>query len=144
MCILSLTEGSVPILSFNVLLAFFIASLMNLNQMKLGWSPGPPTGWYCGFFFRSESLSPYTTWLAAISDTDALLAEWGKGGVVTVDTGGHIRLWETGLAHLQRSLTEWRNMIGQGDGHMQVPPPPVDLASYWCAFGSRCHSHESF
>ncbi|XP_039733145.1 von Willebrand factor A domain-containing protein 8 isoform X6 [Pteropus medius] len=68
---------------------------------------------------RSESLSPYTTWLAAISDTDALLAEWGKGGVVTVDTGGHIRLWETGLAHLQRSLTEWRNMIGQGDGHMQ-------------------------
>ncbi|XP_039733143.1 von Willebrand factor A domain-containing protein 8 isoform X4 [Pteropus medius] len=69
---------------------------------------------------RSESLSPYTTWLAAISDTDALLAEWGKGGVVTVDTGGHIRLWETGLAHLQRSLTEWRNMIGQGDGHMQI------------------------
>ncbi|XP_023392124.1 von Willebrand factor A domain-containing protein 8 [Pteropus vampyrus] len=82
----------------------------DLQSKKLRYIPIP----------RSESLSPYTTWLAAISDTDALLAEWGKGGVVTVDTGGHIRLWETGLAHLQRSLTEWRNMIGQGDGHMQI------------------------
>uniref|UniRef100_A0A8C0L1T8 von Willebrand factor A domain-containing protein 8 n=1 Tax=Canis lupus dingo TaxID=286419 RepID=A0A8C0L1T8_CANLU len=69
---------------------------------------------------RSESLSPYTTWLSTISDTDALLAEWDKGGVVTVDMGGHIRLWETGLEHLQRSLMEWRNMIGQGDRQMQI------------------------
>ena len=36
--------------------------------------------------------------------------------------GGHVRLWETGLEHLQRSLMEWRNMIGrEGDRHMQVP-----------------------
>ena len=35
--------------------------------------------------------------------------------------GGHIRLWETVLEHLQRSLMEWRNMIGQGDRQMQVP-----------------------
>ncbi|XP_019792046.2 von Willebrand factor A domain-containing protein 8 isoform X1 [Tursiops truncatus] len=69
----------------------------------------------------SDSLSPYTTWLSTISDTDALLAEWGKGGVVTVDMGGRIRLWETGLEHLQRSLMEWRNMIGQeGDRLMQI------------------------
>lgn len=77
---------------------------------------------YYNFFFRSESLSPYTTWLSTISDTDALLAEWDKGAVVTVDMGGHIRLWETGLERLQRSLMEWRNMIGQdSDRHMQVP-----------------------
>ena len=76
---------------------------------------------YRDFFFRSESLSPYTTWLSTISDTDALLAEWGNGGVVTVDMGGHVRLWETGLERLQRSLTEWRNMIGQDDRQMQVP-----------------------
>ncbi|XP_025118831.3 von Willebrand factor A domain-containing protein 8 isoform X1 [Bubalus bubalis] len=68
----------------------------------------------------SDSLSPYTTWLSTISDTDALLAEWGKGGVVTVDMGGRVRLWETGLEHLQRSLMEWRNMIGEGDRHMQI------------------------
>ncbi|KAF4025563.1 hypothetical protein G4228_017818 [Cervus hanglu yarkandensis] len=70
---------------------------------------------------ESDSLSPYTTWLSTISDADALLAEWGKGGVVTVDMGGRVRLWETGLEHLQRSLMEWRNMIGEeGDRHMQI------------------------
>ncbi|EHB13051.1 hypothetical protein GW7_03251 [Heterocephalus glaber] len=70
---------------------------------------------------RSESLSPYTTWMSTISDTDALLAEWDKSGIVTVDMGGHIRLWETGLERLQRSLMEWRNMIGQEDDrYMQI------------------------
>ena len=69
----------------------------------------------------SDFLSPYTTWLSTISDTDALLAEWGKGGVVTVDMGGRIWLWETGLEHLQWSLMEWRNMIGrEGDRLMQI------------------------
>ncbi|XP_034521130.1 von Willebrand factor A domain-containing protein 8 isoform X3 [Ailuropoda melanoleuca] len=85
--------------------------ITDLQSKKLRYIPIP----------RSESLSPYTTWLSTISDTDALLAEWGKGGVVTVDMGGRIRLWETGLEHLQRSLMEWRNMIGQeGDRHMQI------------------------
>uniref|UniRef100_A0A8P0TBS6 von Willebrand factor A domain-containing protein 8 n=1 Tax=Canis lupus familiaris TaxID=9615 RepID=A0A8P0TBS6_CANLF len=84
--------------------------ITDLQSKKLRYIPIP----------RSESLSPYTTWLSTISDTDALLAEWDKGGVVTVDMGGHIRLWETGLEHLQRSLMEWRNMIGQGDRQMQI------------------------
>ncbi|KGL77241.1 von Willebrand factor A domain-containing protein 8, partial [Tinamus guttatus] len=65
---------------------------------------------------RSESLSPYTSWLSEISDTDALLAPLGKVGLVSVDMGGGVRLWETGLESLQRSLQEWRNMIGQEDG----------------------------
>ncbi|XP_015414935.1 PREDICTED: von Willebrand factor A domain-containing protein 8 [Myotis davidii] len=82
----------------------------DLQSKKLRYIPIP----------RSEFLSPYTTWISTISDTDALLAEWGGGGVVTVDMGGQIRLWETGLEHLQRSLMEWRNMIGQDDRHMQV------------------------
>ncbi|XP_023604004.1 von Willebrand factor A domain-containing protein 8 isoform X2 [Myotis lucifugus] len=82
----------------------------DLQSKKLRYIPIP----------RSEFLSPYTTWISTISDTDALLAEWGRGGVVTVDMGGQIRLWETGLEHLQRSLMEWRNMIGQDDRHMQV------------------------
>ncbi|XP_041586995.1 von Willebrand factor A domain-containing protein 8 [Vulpes lagopus] len=84
--------------------------ITDLQSKKLRYIPIP----------RSESLSPYTTWLSTISDTDALLAEWDKGGVVTVDMGGHIRLWETGLEHLQRSLMEWRNMIGQSDRQMQI------------------------
>ncbi|KAG8520281.1 von Willebrand factor A domain-containing protein 8 [Galemys pyrenaicus] len=84
----------------------------DLQVKKLRYIPIP----------SSESLSPYTTWLSTISDTDALLAEWGTGGVVTVDMGGRVRLWETGLEHLQRSLMEWRNLIGQeGDRDIQVP-----------------------
>lgn len=35
---------------------------------------------------------------------------------MTVDMGGYIRLWETGLENLQRSLLEWRRMIGEEDG----------------------------
>lgn len=74
-----------------------------------------------GSVFSAESLSPYTTWISAVSDTDALLAEWDKGGIVTVDMGGRVRLWETGLERLQQSLVEWRNMIGQdSDRPLQV------------------------
>lgn len=74
-----------------------------------------------GSFFSAESLSPYTAWISTVSDTDALLAEWDKSSVVTVDMGGRVRLWETGLERLQQSLMEWRNMIGQdNDKNVQV------------------------
>lgn len=62
------------------------------------------------------TVSPYTNWLSKVSDSDVILAGLGSGGVVTVDMGGYIRLWETGLDNLQRSLMEWRNMIGTEDG----------------------------
>uniref|UniRef100_A0A8C0G130 ATPase dynein-related AAA domain-containing protein n=1 Tax=Chelonoidis abingdonii TaxID=106734 RepID=A0A8C0G130_CHEAB len=78
----------------------------DLNSKKLKYIPIP----------RSVSLSPYTSWLSKISDTDVLLAPLGKVGLVTVDMGGSVRLWETGLESLQRSLQDWRNMIGQEDG----------------------------
>lgn len=61
-------------------------------------------------------MSPYTNWVSKVSDCDVLIAALGSGGVVTVDMGGYIRLWETGLDTLQRSLMEWRNMIGSEDG----------------------------
>ncbi|XP_068924755.1 von Willebrand factor A domain-containing protein 8 isoform X2 [Petaurus breviceps papuanus] len=82
----------------------------DLQSKKLRYVPIP----------GPASLSPHTTWLSTISDTDALIAEWGKGGVVTVDMGGTVRLWETGLEHLQRSLLEWKNMIGQEDKAAQI------------------------
>lgn len=65
---------------------------------------------------RSRTVSPYTNWLSKVSESDVLLAALGSGGVVTVDMGGYVRLWETGLDALQRSLMEWRNMIGTEDG----------------------------
>lgn len=81
-------------------------------------------------FFRSQSLSPYTSWLSTISDADALLAPLGKVGLVTVDMGGGVRLWETGLDSLQQSLQDWRNMIGQEDGRpVQVGLHKAELES---------------
>ncbi|XP_029314557.1 LOW QUALITY PROTEIN: von Willebrand factor A domain-containing protein 8 [Cottoperca gobio] len=78
----------------------------DLNSKKVKYIPVP----------RSMTVSPYTSWLSKVSDSDVLLADLGSGGVVTVDMGGYVRLWETGLDTLQRSLMEWRNMIGTEDG----------------------------
>ncbi|XP_072542068.1 von Willebrand factor A domain-containing protein 8 isoform X2 [Salminus brasiliensis] len=78
----------------------------DLNSKKLKYIPVP----------RASSNSPYTAWISKVSDTDVLLAPLSTGGVVTVDMGGYVRLWETGSDTLQRSLLEWRNMIGSEDG----------------------------
>ncbi|RVE58198.1 hypothetical protein OJAV_G00206850 [Oryzias javanicus] len=78
----------------------------DLTSKKLKYIPVP----------RSMSVSPYTSWLSKVSESDVLTSALGPGSVVTVDMGGCIRLWETGLETLQRSLTEWRNMIGKEDG----------------------------
>ncbi len=76
---------------------------------------------------RSMTVSPYTSWLSRVSESDVLIAPLGSGGVVTVDMGGYVRLWETGLDTLQRSLMEWRNMIGTEDGR------PVQVTSQVCS-----------
>ncbi|CAN9498551.1 unnamed protein product [Ophioblennius macclurei] len=78
----------------------------DLNSKKVKYIPVP----------RSMSVSPYTSWLSRVSESDVVMAALGSGGVVTVDMGGYVRLWETGLDSLQRSLLEWRNMIGTEDG----------------------------
>ncbi|XP_064165757.1 von Willebrand factor A domain-containing protein 8 [Anguilla rostrata] len=78
----------------------------DLSSKKVKYIPVP----------RSMTVSPYTSWLSKVSNTDVVVAAMGSGGVVTVDMGGYVRLWETGLDSLQRSLLEWRNMIGAEDG----------------------------
>eukprot|EP00058_Branchiostoma_floridae_P007969 XP_002593457.1 hypothetical protein BRAFLDRAFT_277037 [Branchiostoma floridae] len=65
---------------------------------------------------RAQSVSPYVSWLANMSDVNVVMATASREGLVTVDAGGCVRLWETGLANLERSLGEWRHMIGQQDG----------------------------
>lgn len=66
-----------------------------------------------------------------ISDADAILAPLGKVGLVSVDMGGGVRLWETGLESLQRSLQDWRNMIGQEDGRpVQVGIPNLKWKTF--------------
>lgn len=77
------------------------------------------------------TVSPYTSWLSKMSESDVLIAALGSGGVVTVDMGGYVRLWETGLDTLQRSLMEWRNMIGTEDGRpIQVISQLLFVASF--------------
>ncbi|XP_028992985.1 von Willebrand factor A domain-containing protein 8 isoform X2 [Betta splendens] len=78
----------------------------DLSSKKLKYIPVP----------RSLTVSPYTNWVSKVSESDVLIAALGSGGVVSVDMGGCVRLWETGLDTLQRSLMEWRNMIGTEDG----------------------------
>lgn len=83
------------------------------------------------------SVSPYTNWLSKVSETDVLIAALGSGGVVTVDVGGYVRLWETGLDMLQRSLMEWRNMIGSEDGR------PLQVIYFACGEPPRVHRQEA-
>ncbi|KAI5107140.1 von Willebrand factor A domain-containing protein 8, partial [Silurus meridionalis] len=78
----------------------------DLNTKKVKYIPVP----------RTMSMSPYTTWMSKVSDTDVLISPLGSGGVVTVDMGGYVRVWETGVDNLQQSLLEWTNMIGSEDG----------------------------
>ena len=42
------------------------------------------------------------------------LAQTSNEGLVTVDNSGTLRLWETGVANLGRSLAEWRRMVAGG------------------------------
>lgn len=42
-------------------------------------------------------------------------------GVVTVDVAGRVRLWETGVTNLVRSLEKWKGLIGKDyQGPLQV------------------------
>lgn len=42
-------------------------------------------------------------------------------GIVTVDAAGRLRLWETGVANLVRSLEKWKGLIGDNyQGPLQV------------------------
>ncbi|KAL4221611.1 von Willebrand factor A domain-containing protein 8 [Mactra antiquata] len=59
--------------------------------------------------------SPYASWLFNISDTSILVAGTSNDGLVTVDIGGTVRLWETSFLNIERSMNEWKNMIGWQD-----------------------------
>jgi von Willebrand factor A domain-containing protein 8 len=40
--------------------------------------------------------------------------------LVTVDAGGTIRMWETGVANLERSINEWKRVLGADPSNIQV------------------------
>lgn len=42
-------------------------------------------------------------------------------GIMTVDVAGRVRLWETGVSNLVRSLEKWKGLIGEDyHGPLQV------------------------
>ena len=42
-------------------------------------------------------------------------------GLVTVDSGGCVRLWETALFNLDKSLKDWRSLLGEdGEKNLEV------------------------
>ena len=43
------------------------------------------------------------------------MSKMSNDGLATVDNSGTVRLWETGVANLERSMNEWRRMIGSDD-----------------------------
>ncbi|CAK8678183.1 unnamed protein product [Clavelina lepadiformis] len=86
--------------------------VVDLDHHKLRYIPLPPPA----------SLSPYTSWQSSLSGSGYQIGLGGDDILYTVDAGGCVREWETSLASLQRSLNEWRTMIGSDDNydHLQV------------------------
>ncbi|KAJ8898507.1 hypothetical protein PR048_003867 [Dryococelus australis] len=58
------------------------------------------------------AVSPVAAWMYQKAELPLHLVATSHSGLATVDAGGCIRLWETGLANLEQSLLEWRKMIG--------------------------------
>ena len=57
--------------------------------------------------------SVYSSWYKqTYPDQVISMAMTSNEGLVTVDNAGTVRMWETGVANLSRSLDEWRRMVG--------------------------------
>nr|CAD7453760.1 unnamed protein product [Timema tahoe] len=69
---------------------------------------------------RPHSISPSTQWLYSTVELPVLLAATSDQGLATVDASGCVRLWETGLENLEKSLMEWRKMIGSERDYLQL------------------------
>ncbi len=69
----------------------------------------------------SQGASVYSSWYKQTYPDQVLsLAETSNEGLVTVDNSGTVRLWETGVANLERSYDEWRKMLGSQDPQLTI------------------------
>lgn len=64
-------------------------------------------------------MSPTIEWLFP-HGLPVYLSETSNEGFVTVDVSGGVRFWETSMSHIEKSLLEWRKMVGSEDNHLQV------------------------
>ncbi len=57
----------------------------------------------------------YSQYYDRAGGVNLVIAGMANDGLVTVDSGGCVRLWETALFNLDKSLKQWRKMIGDGE-----------------------------
>ncbi|RLU26772.1 hypothetical protein DMN91_000569 [Ooceraea biroi] len=65
------------------------------------------------------NVSPLTQWLYA-KDLPLYASLMSNEGLVTIDAGGCVRLWETSITNIERSLGAWRKMLGSGGEKLQI------------------------
>lgn len=64
-------------------------------------------------------MSPAMQWLYH-EGLPIYAAKTSNDGLVTLDGGGCVRVWETSLINIEKSLGEWRRAIGEGEGNLQI------------------------
>lgn len=58
---------------------------------------------------------------ARLAEKPLVMAPTTYDGIVTVDVAGRVRLWETGITSLVRSMEKWKGLIGEDyQGPLQV------------------------
>lgn len=68
---------------------------------------------------RARNVSPAMQWLYH-EGLPIYAAKTSNDGLVTLDGGGCVRVWETSLINIEKSLGEWRRAIGEGEGNLQI------------------------
>lgn len=70
-------------------------------------------------FTRPVNVSPLTQWLYT-KDLPLYASLTSNEGLVTIDAGGCVRLWETSITNIEKSLGSWRKMIGADEEKVQI------------------------
>ncbi|OXU18814.1 hypothetical protein TSAR_009759 [Trichomalopsis sarcophagae] len=64
-------------------------------------------------------VSPVTQWLYD-KELPLYVSVTSNQGLVTIDAGGCIRVWETSLVNLEKSLGAWKKMVGADGERLQI------------------------
>ncbi|XP_050455261.1 von Willebrand factor A domain-containing protein 8 [Cataglyphis hispanica] len=65
------------------------------------------------------NVSPLTQWLYT-KDLPLYASLTSNEGLVTIDAGGCVRLWETSITNIEKSLGAWRKMISTDEEKVQI------------------------
>lgn len=69
--------------------------------------------------YRPVNVSPLAQWLYA-KDLPLYASLTSNEGFVTIDAGGCVRLWETSIMDIEKSLGAWRKMIDTDEQKLQI------------------------